>query len=389
MQSLKREYIQLEDVSSIDEKSTTKTTKTKTIKTIESHIFLLISLQLPSTTTTTTTEDNKKTTQHSNNSLIHKQFVAKLRSFRIFILPNNGTAQSKSIGSDALRCGLYDGVVALLAALSGPLLEESEAQVDDKDTGSLTELDETSPIMCEKTMLCTICELLINFCRTNSNSYCRTLVESEDYQSSDCNDGSRGHTSRASGSGVGDLTKKGGRGVLNIGDCSSNSQQRRELSDKTMLLRWDLLSFEAVVQSVRLLTNLFTRFPHAFVTRLDPKHSIGLMYALGSLLRLDAGDRKRHSSEIRLCNGNTNGDNGNSYTNSSHNSKNDKENRTSTDAGDHMSIETLRRGIVKIMCLPFALDLEQTVLFEIMCSLHQSEALKFLLETNMDQSISR
>lgn len=110
--------------------------------------------------------------------------------------------------------------------------------------------------------------------------------------------------------------------------------------------KWNLLSYQGVVVFVELLVDILTRFPNAFATRIPEDRISSVMYAFGLLLQIDEQQRSRFSCTNQRL----------------------------------LSLrDNLTTGVTKILCLPFALDLEQSLTYEILCSLYQCQTLNSLL----------
>ena len=260
--------------------------------------------------------------ENDPNSLIQQQFLEKLKSFRVEPPP---PLHDLSL---PLRCGFYDGIVALLAAssTSSPGSDGGQISATQQETGV------GNTMMCEETILDVLCDLLTIFSGGSLNDKGGDNYEEEDDEE---------RKDRCC-----EIEKEGGVGT---GEKEVES------------FRWDLLSYHGIAHSISLLVGIFARFPNAFCTKLDECQAAVLIHVLGSFLRIttaaaatnDEGVTKpRLSSQL--------------YNNMP---------KTDFDCKD-----TLQSDIVKILCLPFALELDQTVLFGILCALHQSATLESLFK---------
>ncbi|XP_066932219.1 serine/threonine-protein kinase 36-like [Clytia hemisphaerica] len=108
--------------------------------------------------------------------------------------------------------------------------------------------------------------------------------------------------------------------------------------------KWNLISYQSLSQLVSLLVNIFSKFPSSFYSRIAENDLPSLMFVVSALLQI------KDDEKVKYCSGNG-----------------------LTDNIDR--VDTLTENVIKILCLPFALDLDQSLLYEILCSLYQSSTI--------------
>ena len=121
--------------------------------------------------------------------------------------------------------------------------------------------------------------------------------------------------------------------------------------------KWNLISYQGMIVFVNLMVDIFTRLPNAFATMIPEERVSSVMYALGLLLQIDSQQKSRFScTSKRLI---------------------------------HSLDDNLTAGVTKVLCLPFALDLEQSLTYEILCSLYQCQTLNSLLTCVQTQPLRK
>ena len=295
-----------------------------------------------------------KNNKNNNSSLIEQQFLDKLRSYSVAPLH-----AIRTISPLPLNHGFYDGIVTLLAAhstfLSSSVSVSSDGSTHHRhhhqDSKTLSDGVELNfPVICE--------EIVLGILRDLFAVFTGSFISEDEHEHEENNKGEK-------------LKEE------------SEEDETEDIQDKSpFLFKWELLSYHGITLAVRLLVNVFTRFPNAFYTHLDERQAGILIHVLGTLLHLindTNGDRNvgsggsgRKASKFRFIS---------SQLSNDKNTKNKEDVRTKNerieqDANTKMSLQS---NIVKILCLPFALELDQTVLYTILCSLHQNSALESLL----------
>ena len=278
--------------------------------------------------------------------MIEQQFIEKLNSFNVAPLQ-----ATKTIPLLPLNHGFYDGIVALLAAPSSSTTVAFDGSTQHQDSGRTSDCvveSSTSPMICEEMLLRVIRDLFSVFSGNSLTEDEEEHEKSDDLENEDYKDT--------------------GAEVEDLNDRSTSSSH----------LKWDLLSSHGITITVKLLVDVFTKFPNKFYTNFDERQSGILIHVLGTLLRFANNDNDGSSISGRS------GIEGNRKRSSKFTSSDDKNTNINKDdktKDNHIekNINTLQIDVVKILCLPFALELDQTVLYAILCSLHQSSALESLL----------
>lgn len=125
--------------------------------------------------------------------------------------------------------------------------------------------------------------------------------------------------------------------------------------DPENFFKWNLLSREAVFVVLELLNDVFTKTPNALYTQIPEAQIPTILYTISQMLKLD------HKQLVSRFNNNKLG--------GGFVSSNEVEKK-----------KRLEKNLVKILCLPFAIEMDETTCYEILCSLHQSDTLSSLFE---------
>ena len=112
--------------------------------------------------------------------------------------------------------------------------------------------------------------------------------------------------------------------------------------------KWNLISYQGVSQLVSRLVDIFSKFPNSFYSRIAENDLPSLMFVLSALLQIKDNEKAKYYCGNGLAN-------------------------------EEGKMNTLAENVIKILCLPFALDLDQSLLYEILCSLYQSSTIGSLL----------
>ena len=105
-------------------------------------------------------------------------------------------------------------------------------------------------------------------------------------------------------------------------------------------LQWFLLSYEGICTTLKLLDQIFSKTPNAFYTHIPEEKITTLMNTICLLLQSDVSDNRN----------------------------------------DRIEKSSFEKDLVKILCLPFAVDLDQSFFYEILCVLQQNNVIMSLFK---------
>lgn len=148
-------------------------------------------------------------------------------------------------------------------------------------------------------------------------------------------------------------------------------------NDPTEFLKWNLLSYQGISITLQLLNDVFSKSPNALYTQIPEERIPTVIHTLSQLLRIDhekivskdSPDSAEAVSKTSLESPNK--------TASRYSIVNSTTLFSSVDKETKRSIE---KNLVKILCLPFAIELEQSLSYEILCALHQSNTMDSLFQ---------